>query len=244
MSGEKSVLLQELCLVFDILICFGIPITGIIIAKKKKLRPLQPFLVGASAFVISQLCIRVPILQLVLPGMVWYQNLQGNVWGYGIFLGITAGIFEEAARLLFMTFAMKKRRELSDGVLFGLGHGGIEAMLLVGVSDIAAMIMLVEGMPQYTTLSYGMLLAGGVERIFAMMFHMGATLLIFHGIKEGKGIWYTILAIFLHGILDAGCVILPQGYQMGAFGIEVFLAITSSIVLVVGILCNRRKTTF
>ena len=244
MNGETDTLLQGLCLVFNIVVCFGIPLGGLLWAARKGLHPLKPFLLGVAAFVISQIYIRLPILQLVLPAQGWFIQLSGNSWAYGLFLGVTAGIFEECARLVFLSFAGKSHRKASDGILFGLGHGGIEAMLIVGISNIIAMYGIINQPVLYQGIGYGTLLCAGVERIFAMAFHVGATLIVLYGLQKGKRVLYTFIAIALHTILDAGSVILPAEYEIGMAGIEIYLAVVSILTLAAGIrlVCVRDKS--
>lgn len=241
MNGENHILLQELCLVFNLFICFGIPLGGLGILRKKGYPIGKAFCLGMAAFTISQICLRIPLLQLVLPQMTWYQDLSTNPWMYGLFLGFTAGIFEEGARVIFLKIGIKKQLDYSDALSFGLGHGGIEAMLLVGISCIATMFALPNDTALAASLSYNALLLGGIERIFALSFHIGATLLIAYGMRNKKTVWYTIIAISLHTLLDAAIIILPQVFRVGTFGLESYLAILSTLVLILGICLWHKK---
>ena len=87
---------------------------------------------GAAVFILFQLVTRIPLIQLVLPGMDWYkETIQSNIWTYGLFLGFTAGLFEEVGRYLAFILILKNL-DWKNAVAFGIGHGGIEAILLVG----------------------------------------------------------------------------------------------------------------
>lgn len=239
MNGGRSILLQELCLLVNVLICFGIPIAGIIMISKKygiRIRAMiKPFITGMAAFVISQPILRIPLLKLILPNFSWYLILQHNPYLYGIFLGLTAGIFEETARLIFMKVFLKNRVRMEDGLAFGLGHGGIEAMLFAGINSIAAMFMYPLGQIDLSNMGCLTILTGGAERIFAMAFHIGATIIVLYGIREQKSIRYTLLAILLHGLLDSMLIILPAAIGLGNFGLEVYVMIASLITLTFGI---------
>lgn len=241
MNGTNHILLQELCLVFNLFICFGIPF-GILLVLRKKKRPVgKAFCLGMVSFTISQICIRIPLLQFVLPQMTWYQTMPFHPWVYGIFLGLTAGIFEECARILFLKIGIRHQLHFSDALAFGIGHGGIEAMLLVGISCISTMFALPNDATLAASSNCSLLLLSGVERIFAMMFHVGATLFISYGIRKKKSGRYTIIAILLHTLLDAPIVILPQVFGIGALGLELYLAITSLAVLITGICLWHKK---
>ena len=85
-------------LVIGIVICYGLPVAGLVMLVRKKKGTGKAFCWGALAFVVSQLLIRIPILQLVLPQFTWFSMLPLYSWGYGLFLGVTAGLAEESAR--------------------------------------------------------------------------------------------------------------------------------------------------
>lgn len=46
-----------------------------------------------------------------------------------ILLGFPAGVFEDTARCILFKFTLKNTRSWTEGILVGLGHGAIEAML-------------------------------------------------------------------------------------------------------------------
>lgn len=57
-----------------------------------------------------------------------------------ILLGLLAGIFEETTRLILYKFSLKNVKTWAEGVLVGVGHGGVEAVLLgvLGFVTVAA----------------------------------------------------------------------------------------------------------
>ena len=46
--------------------------------------------------------------------------------------GLMAGVFEETGRYVSFKWFLKKETRIQDGLSYGIGHGGIEAMLIVG----------------------------------------------------------------------------------------------------------------
>lgn len=228
-------------LIASIFICFGIPIIGIIILKKKKYAVFIPFLAGALAFFISQICIRIPVLGL-LQQTAWYNLLQYQPVAYALFLGVTAGIMEEGARWIFMKLFLRReeKQEIVHGVAFGLGHGGIEAVLLVGINLLYVLFIEISGGGDLGVTSAAVLL-GGVERIFAIAFHVGASLIVLYGIRRHKAGRYLLLAVLLHTLMDAATVILQRVFSVGAMGIEIFVAIFAGITLAIGICLFRES---
>lgn len=234
MSGRGNILLQELCLLLNVLICFGIPIIGTIWLGRRSGRVIKPFLIGIAAFTLSQLVLRIPLITLVLPDFTWYQLMQLNPYLNGVFLGLTAGIFEETARLIFMKQFLRNRTTRADGLAFGLGHGGIEAMVLVGINCIATMFMYPAGYMDLSEVGYLTILTGGLERISAMMFHVGASLIVLYGIRVHQSVRYTLLAILLHALLDSMLVILPAAIGLGTMGLEIYVMVIAILVLFYG----------
>ena len=235
-----------ICFIINIIICFGIPIGYLIylVAAKKG---VKPFFIGALVFLISQVFLRIPIIQYVLPKMDWYSTIQAFYpIIYAIFLGATAGIFEEVGRFLGFKLALKKKRNWFDGLSFGMGHGGIEAMLLAGVSNVQSLFILSSlNKGTYDSMKYGMsvervktiygaltsmsVLLGGIERIFAIAIHVGLTLLILYGINQRKKI-YLGLAILIHGAIDASVVIF-MNLGFSVYIVELWCGICAVVLL-------------
>src|SRR5699024_9165686 len=116
-------------------------------------------------------------------------------------------IVEEFARYIFMRFLMKKWT-WQAGFLFGAGHGGIEAVLLVGIS--AIVILFTGGASDFG----GNFLLGGSERLFAILLHLGLSLLVLRWIVESR---YSFLfgAIFIHTFVNSLVGIVPLSVTPG-----------------------------
>lgn len=224
-------------LIACILVCFGIPIGGATLIRKRKKGIWKAFLFGLLAFTISQFCIRLPLVTYVLPRFVWFAVLQMNPFVYGLFMALTAGLFEEAARWIAMRFL--KERTIYDGLAFGLGHGGIEAMGIVGVSCVARLCMDLAGQGAMLSVSAGGLFTAGLERFFAITFHVGASLIVMYGLRTGKSGRYLLAAILLHTLSDMGAS-LPRIFGTGILAVELYTAVTAAVVLGIGLSCCLR----
>jgi uncharacterized membrane protein YhfC len=212
-----------LCMCVSLLICVGVP-AGLAIwakVKYKKAFSFLPLLGGAVAFVLFQIIIRVSILLPWLQSTGWPQS---NPLMYAIFLSITAGLFEEPAR--FLVFAMmKKKRGFPDGFSYGIGHGGIEAILLVGltyVNYIVYSVMINSGtwgatlstLPdvlrgQYVLIGQGLVssaswtyLIGGAERLCTIFIQIALSLVVLKGFQLNKKWLYLAIATILHALID------------------------------------------
>ena len=56
-----------------------------------------------------------------------------NPYVFAIYGGLTAGIFEELGRFVAFFFLLKKYLDYKDGFAYGIGHGGIESILVGGI---------------------------------------------------------------------------------------------------------------
>lgn len=234
------------CLMVSVLICFALPVVGFLLVRKRGFKIGLPFLAGIVAFVVSQIVLRIPILQL-LATQAWYLSFAQNIIPYGLFLGLTAGIFEEVARFIACAL-LKKHRRYEDGIAFGLGHGGIEAVLLVGISLLYSIFIIFMynngqlaalGLPaaqeaatvaNLEALTPGTALMGGVERILAMGMHISFSIVIFTGFMRGKKWRYLILAILAHAAVDAAVVIIPAYVSMSVYAIEGLVLVMTALL--------------
>lgn len=233
---------------FSLLLCFAIPLGGLIYMQKKGWHIGRAFLVGMLTFTVSQMAIRIPLLMAVLPRMDWYLILSSNPYAHGVFLAITAGLFEETGRFLFIKGLLKKNRRYVDGIAFGLGHGGIEAMALTGLTMLNTLVVMVAinlgafeqlaaGQPeavvrtllqQYLALGPLDLLLGGAERIFAITLHIGLSLVVLQGINKGRGLYYLVAAILIHGAVDFIAVVMTTAMHVSALAIEGVLLLVAA----------------
>lgn len=141
MMVDPGIIASLIVLIF---LCFAIPIGGFIYLSVKKKHVAKPFFIGMLVFFVFQMVIRLPVIQLVLPQTAWFIAMSRNPWLYGLFMGGTAAITEELERYIAVRFWLKKNRRYADGIAYGLGHGGIEAMLLIGVNNIANLFIVLS----------------------------------------------------------------------------------------------------
>ena len=171
---------------------FGVPVAAGGFYLWKRDGSIWIFLAGVLSFSVSQLLLRLPLLQYAGTNWDWFMLLPytNRVLYYGI-LGLTAGLFEETARLLAFELVKRKKKFLDwrDGLALGLGHGGVEAVWIAVTGLMAA------GSSVFSSGSG--LFFGGVERLFAMTEKE---------VMEKRMRWW-ILAVVLHGLVDFQLVI-------------------------------------
>ncbi|MBQ7000545.1 MAG: YhfC family intramembrane metalloprotease [Oscillospiraceae bacterium] len=216
-----------------------LPVLALLIftVKNRKQGILSAWLLGAAGFVVTQLLIRVPILN-ALAAQDWFIRFsQSHLFLYAFSLAFTAGLFELAGRFAVAKL-MQKNLTYNRSLAAGLGHGGIEAMVLVGITyinNLAYMAMINAGTfdaavaqtaamgvdvgqlellkVQLLTTSPALYLLGGFERLLAMTAHAAMSMLVCYGVAQKKVLPCTLVCLGIHTFIDltAGLtLILPQ----------------------------------
>ncbi len=148
-------------------------------------------------------------------------------------IALSAGLFEELGRYLIMRFFLKNNLSWNNGMIFGLGHGGIEAFLLVGLP-----IMLSYFSDVLIEVSNSEFLLGAIERIFAIILHISLSVLVMKTVKSNKNI-YFIMAILIHTIIDFSVGVIPMYVSNNIIVTEIILAAVS-ILLFLYVISLRR----
>lgn len=212
-------MLPLLAAAFNILVTILLPLGVLVYCLAKKRHWVLPFLAGIATFLLSQSFTRIPLLGW-LNGQLWFVAFTyGHPALYSIFLGFTAGLFEETGRYLAMRL-MKNHRGPSQAMVFGLGHGGIEAVLYGGVQTLQALF---ANLPLLMLSSPLIIALTGFERLFAIAAHVCFSLLVMRAVEKRNPAW-LLLAILLHTALDAPIGLLPLWFGVGTLGIELYLA--------------------
>lgn len=207
---------------------------------------------GALTFFVSQIVLRIPLLQvatilLAQMNLDWTQ--EQSFWFNLAILTITAALFEEGGRWLMMRWRNREIVQWRDGVMFGAGHGGIEAMLLVGLGAVNAIVALSLGdavyanlppeqlavvqaqMAQLQSLTWDGIAISIWERVMAVLFHTAASLLVLKAVREGQALWWWV-AFLLHVLLNGIALIVLQygGILQSEIAVTVFSVISVGVV--------------
>ena len=149
----------------------------------------------------------------------------------GIPLRAFPRVFEETGRFIAYKTVLKNRKNRETSISHGIGHGGIEQIMvllanggLVTYLTYAVMIntgtfqmvidqvmttapdqveLLYEQVAQVASFSFADLGLYLAERlIFAFLFHVGASILVFYACKDKKKFWLYPFAILIHTLID------------------------------------------
>lgn len=233
---------------------------------------LSAWLLGAAGFFVTQILIRIPVLT-VLQKQSWFGDFaQNRLFLYAFGLAFSAGLFELAGRFAVAKLMQKKltfRRSLAAG----LGHGGIEAMLLIGMTYVNNLIYIVMinsgyfdsliaqiaglGMDisqlelirtQLSGASPALFLLAGLERILAMTGHVSMSMLVCYGVAHGKTGICVLLCLVIHTLMDltAGLsLVLPQAVAYPViYAILTIMAVLSLIVIRKLFRCWKKEVSY
>ncbi|MDO5628846.1 MAG: YhfC family glutamic-type intramembrane protease [Mobilicoccus sp.] len=169
---------------------------------------------GALAFPLSQVlrfALIIP-LTLALTPLVGEQIALVST----IILVITSGVFEESTRWLVLRWWARDTRSWRDGIGFGLGHGGIEAILVIGGGVLTAVsLMLAVDVARAAAREQGadalaqvdaqlaaienlsglMVGMGLYERVLAIVFHVAMTLFVLRTVRSGRRRYWAIAVV-------------------------------------------------
>ena len=180
------------------------------------------------------------------------EALTGNILIKAIYGGLAAGIFEEVGRFVSMKLFMKRFLNKENAFMYGVGHGGIEAMIIVGLTTVSNLVnsyMINTGLMEkslelfdsdikqqtidqlsllWTTSPVDFYMAG-IERVVAITLHLSLSYIVYRAVKDGK-IQLLFLSIALHAFADF-VTVLVAGYAP-VIVVEIVLIVIVSIIAV------------
>ncbi len=211
------------------------------------------FLVGAATFIASQIG-HIPFNSFFLPRVFTRLGLSVQQTGFpligaALVVGLSAGVFEEGARYLVYRIWLRKERSWREALMFGLGHGGAEAIIFGGLAtygliqaialrgaDLSSLVSadrVAETAAQleaYWTLPWYGALLGAVERMFALAIQISLAVLMLQAFTRRQVRW-GIAAVLWHTLVDASALFAIQSW--GVYNTEGLMAVAAIISLVI-----------
>jgi uncharacterized membrane protein YhfC len=222
-------------------------VLGVVLVRRFKLG-WRIVLIGAGAFAFSQI-LHIPFNQFVLLPLAESLGLSVTSSGWSLvfmalLVGLSAGVFEELVRYVFYRTSLRDVRTMNGGMLFGAGHGGLEAILLGGLAlvgfvqavslrgaDLAAVVpaeqlALAEAqLAAYWSVPWFAALLGAVERGFAIIIQITLAVMVLQAFSRKNLLW-LLLAILFHTLIDALAV-----YSLQVWGVYTTEALVGLLAL-------------
>ena len=212
------------------LISIGLPVALFLVWRKKYGMKVVPMLIGVATFILFAL-----VLQPIMHYFVLSPRADGSIGLimtdpalYVLYAILAAGIFEETGRFIAFHIIKKKYSGYGTGLSYGIGHGGIEAILLVGLAVLNSIILsfmintnssALLGLNPSVQTQIGVLittepllfLTAGIERIIAVSLHISLSIFVWCAVKVKGKLWLYPAAILIHAVFN----IAPAMYQAG-----------------------------
>ena len=248
-------------LIITVILMIAIPVISFLYWRKrhKQQTRISWLIAGAVGFLVSARVLELGIHYFcIIADNPVSRFLNGNTAAF-ILYGITmAGVFEECGRYVILKYIMKKNRTRENAILYGIGHGGIEilAVILPAMITYLAVAVLFSRGDTETALralniteetaaaalpsaqaaaafDYTMMAMNVIERLFAFLFHIGLTVIVFYGVVNARKACLP-MAILLHMLMDT----FPALYQRSLapmWAVEVWAAVWTVAVVFIAV---------
>lgn len=259
MNGRVSTASMVFMGVSAVLAC-ALPFILFALIRKRKKADILPFFVGFAVFALFALLAEGLLNNLIIVQLPVGKKIRANIWLYAAYGGLMAGLFEETGRFAAFKTVLKKRLPNdSNALMYGAGHGGMEAVAVAGLGNVSNLVLsiminsgsmaqLIEKTPPEmraaleqtcTALSETqpvLFLLGAAERCIAIVLHISLSVLVWFAAKKKHAFWLYPAAILLHAAVDAAAVLLSgAGFSAlaaeGAFALAAAVAAAAAFIV-------------
>jgi uncharacterized membrane protein YhfC len=210
--------------------------------RRRTSTSLAAFGAGALVFFVSQVVLRMP---WQVPLGRWVSAHQRWMVPFLIFSALTAALFEETGRYLGYRYLIRERNR-RVAVMFGLGHGGLEAMLVVGLPFaglLLAWVLAERGsLPpaalatvqrQVARMSFWGAQIAVMERASAIAMHVGLSLIVLQ-VFTRRALRWLLLAMAVHVVANMIAVTMIEVVRLQPVIAELVLVGLAAAVLIGG----------
>lgn len=171
-------------------------------------------------------------------------------------LGLFPGVFEETGRLIAFKTVLRRRTQRETSISYGLGHGGVEVVFVIGITLISYIVLgmlinsgeamkeletamakldspwmikqVTDQMNQIANFNLTAFCSVMIERVFAVLFHVSASILVFYACRDKKKFWLYPLSIVIHTLVDSVAALqIVQAVEIPSIAIEIiFIAVS------------------
>ena len=235
--------------------------------RHKKQGIWSAWLLGAAGFFVPQMLIRLPILNVLGGNAGFLAFSQAHPVVYALGLAFTAGLFELIGRYA-VAMLLRKKLTYRRALAAGLGHGGIEAMLIVGMAYINNLFFLyliqsggfdafvaqtaaagvdvtyLKTIPDtLATTPSALYLLAGFERLLTMTCHAAMSMIVCYAVHRKRILPGLLICLAIHTFIDsvAGIsLMIGKGLTQAEAYTIIYVLLTAVTVLSILILKNIR----
>ena len=248
-------------LIITIVLMIAVPVIAFLYwrIKHKQQTKISWLIAGAVGFLVSARVLELGVHYFcIISDNPISRFLNGNTAAFVLYGIIMAGVFEECGRYIVLKYIMKKNRTPENAVLYGIGHGGIEILAVIlpqmitylviavlfsagGMENALRMLNITEetaaaALPSVqaaAAFNYGTMVMNVIERLFALLFHIGLTVIVYYGVVNARKACLPV-AILLHMLMDT----FPALYQRGLvplWAVEVWAVVWTVAVVFIAV---------
>ena len=221
-------------------------------------------LIGAAGFFIPQMLIRIPILNALSMNEGYMAFAENHYLIYGILIAATAGLFELAGRFTTAKILDRKGITLHKAMAAGLGHGMIEAVVVVGlqyINNILYAVMINTGTfdtlmqqaaaqagvdtAQFDALKDSLIntaaplyLLGIWERAMTVILHLFLSMLVCYFVAKKRPLTGIFICLAIHTLVDSVAIIvdgLAKPYLGEVISMNTVYVIVEGFITVVAV---------
>jgi uncharacterized membrane protein YhfC len=181
------------------------------------------FAYGAIIFLVFQLITRVPIVLAIQGALAPHlQTSRTLLFGWLAALALTAGLAEEIGRYIGYRWLFREEKTWSRAVMYGLGHGGLESIVLVGGLTLLGLINLLalssvdlatlpltdeqrelarQQLAAVAAQPDWLPIVGAWERLWTLPVHVALSVMVLQVFRRGQ-MWWLWLAIAMHTVVN------------------------------------------
>lgn len=253
-------------LIITVILMIAIPVIFFVHWRKKHKQQTKIgyLIAGAVGFIVSARVLELGVhLVCIVADNPVSRFINGNTVAFVLYGIIMAGVFEECGRYIVLKYIMKKNRTPENAIMYGIGHGGIEILAVLLPSMILYLVIAVlfsagnienalstlniaedtaaAALPSVeaaAAFDYAMMAMNVLERLFAMLLHIGLTVVVYYGVCNANKACLPI-AILLHMLMDT----FPALYQrtlVPLWSVEVWAALWTAIIVFIAVKLYRK----
>ena len=219
-------------IVFNLVVSLVGPFAAYFVLRRRMTLSWRNIGIGAGMFFLFALVLEQALHYVVLKAdpvtAAWFKANHLALAAYG---ALCAGLFEESGRYVGLRFLVKPTGNPGTAVAYGLGHGGLEMLLIGGLAQAAALVLALlnnAGMldavlagrvppkvlatlhAQFAHLTFATASVAGFERLMALALHIALSFVVWRAIQLKK-FWLLFAAIALHALADTGAGLFQTG---------------------------------
>ncbi len=257
--NEQVGILTIISVIITCLMSILLPIAFLLYWKKKHNAKVLPFFIGALVFIVAVLLLESILNSIIIKA--FGESLQSNYILYALYGGVVAGLFEEGSRYIVMKYIMKKSLNKENAIMYGVGHGGAESILTIGLTYLSNLLFIIlintgnfelimSSVPEeyysqvYEQLSplwasnFSIFLIAGFERIIAFFLQLSFSYLVYKGIAYKKPI-FIFISFICHVIIDG--VIAYTSLSINVYVAEIALLVLAIPLIVFTYIMYRKE---